>query len=299
MMRRLPPLNALRVFEAAARHLNFSAAASELCVTHGAVSHQIRILEDWLGQPLFHRHSNGVHLTETGNSLQQVTHMALDQLEERYNAIRSSQTRPEIVLGAPGSFLANWLIPRLGQFETDHPDIRLRLQTGTQTEELTNRQVDALILSGRAPWSKTFEITKLLDEQIGPVCAGNYPTPPHTPGDLGHLPLLHTTSRPHAWQEWADTQKQVSTFWAQGRRFDHLSLMLEAVVAGLGVGIAPALLVEREIALGRLQAPLGFCSGANAFALCILASRTTESALQTLRQWLLIQAQDFHPTHPA
>ena len=149
-MRHLPPLNALRVFDAAARRLNFSAAAEELCVTHSAISHQIRQLEDWLGQPLFVRHSSGVHLTSAGLSLQQANGRALSLLEEACAKLAQTTQTSEIILGAPGSFLANWLIPRLERFENTHPQIRLRLQTSAELTELATRRVDVLIISAKS-----------------------------------------------------------------------------------------------------------------------------------------------------
>lgn len=285
-MRRLPPLNALRSFDAAARCLSFSAAAEELCVTHGAVSHQIRQLEDWLGQPLFTRHADGVRLTEAGQRLQQAATQALDMLEARCAEIAHHPQATELTLGAPGSFLANWLIPRLEHFEACHPDIRLRLQTGADLAELTSRRVDALILSGRAPWPREVQATPLLAEAVGPVCAPTWPGIPATATALQGQALLHTASRKEAWADWARAQHIAPAQLAAGRRFDHLPLMLEAAASGLGIGIAPQLLVEREIAQGRLIAPLGFVPCGAYFTLCIATQRATEAALQTLHHWL-------------
>lgn len=285
-MRRLPPLNALRVFEAAARQQNFSAAAEELCVTHSAVSHQIRQLEEWFGHTLFTRHAGGVRLTDIGRRLQQAVSPALSGLEEACAAILRSQNRSEVVLGAPGSFLANWLIPRLEHFEAAHPEILLRLQTATQMEDLLRGRIDALIVSGTAPWPAGLTATPLLEEWIGPVCAPDFPAAVNRVEKLAGYPLLHTSSRANAWPDWARTRGLTAGPWQQGRHFDHLPLMLEAVRAGLGIGIAPALLVERELAAGTLRAPYGFEPGANAFTLCVESSRATHPALRALSHWL-------------
>lgn len=286
-MRRLPPLNALRMFEAAARSLSFSAAAEELCVTHSAVSHQMRTLEDWFGRPLFLRHASGVRLTEAGNRLQQTASQALSQLESRCKEILQSSTASEIVLGAPGSFLANWLIPRLEQFEASHPNIRLRLQTSGDFSELASGRIDALIISGHTPWPRDIQATALIEERIGPVCAPNWAHIPQQAADLPDQALLHTASRPQAWVEWAKASGLDSAAFAGGRQFDHLPLLLEAAANGLGVAIAPALLVEREIAQQRLVAPLGFIPCGNAFSLCLSASRSGETPLEELRDWLV------------
>ncbi|MBS1210503.1 MAG: LysR family transcriptional regulator [Proteobacteria bacterium] len=285
-MRQLPPLNALRAFEAAARSHSFSAAAQALCVTHSAVSHQIRLLEDWLGQPVFRRHAAGIALTPAGTSLQQAASQALALLEARCEEIRQSAQTQEIVLGAPGSFLANWLIPHLEEFETAHPAIRLRLQTSAEFAELASARVDALILSGRAPWPRNIDATALVTERSGPLCAPSWPTRPTTPNALIGQPLLHTASRPQAWQDWAQTLGLEPTDFTAGRQFDHLPLMLEAAAAGLGVAIAPDLLVEREISQGRLIAPLGFQATGEVFTLCTQSARAHEAALTALREWL-------------
>ncbi|WP_018604969.1 LysR substrate-binding domain-containing protein [Uliginosibacterium gangwonense] len=286
-MRRLPPLNALRSFDAAARCLSFSAAAEELCVTHGAVSHQIRQLEDWLGQPLFTRHADGVKVTEAGQRLQQTTAQALDMLEARCAEIAHHPQATELTLGAPGSFLANWLIPRLEHFEARHPNIRLRLQTGADLAELASRRVDALVISGHAPWPREIQATPLLAEAVGPVCAPTWPNIPTTASALQGQTLLHTASRKEAWADWARAQHIDPAHLTTGRHFDHLPLMLEAAASGLGIGIAPQLLVERDIAQGRLLAPLGFVPCGAYFTLCIATRRANEAALQTLHQWLL------------
>jgi DNA-binding transcriptional LysR family regulator len=285
-MRRLPPLNALRMFEAAARHLNFSSAAEELCVTHSAVSHQIRILEDWLGQPVFRRHSGGVHLTAAGVNLQQAASHALSLLEASCADIQQQIRPEEIVLGAPGSFLANWLIPRLDRFDSAHPDIRLRLQTSSDMAELINRQLDVLIISGNNLWPRNIVAAPLLDETIGPVCAPDWAAQLQAPEDLAGLTLLHTASHQQAWSDWAKALGLSSAFLETGRQFDHLSLMLEAAAAGLGIAIAPALLAERELERGRLIAPLGFISTGTTFDLCVLAGRKNEPAIMRVCQWL-------------
>lgn len=283
-MRRLPPLNTLRVFDAAARCLNFSVAAQELCVTHSAVSHQIRQLEDWLGQPLFIRHASGVRLTAAGQNLQEASSHALQLLETRCREIAGSKPTQEIVLGASGSFLANWLIPRLDRFETAHPDMRIRLQTSAAISELHAQRVDALIVSGQS-WPQTIEVTRLFDERIGPVCAPDWPHRLQLPSALREQPLLHTSSHITAWPIWAQGQGLDPAAFTAGRQFDHLPLMLEAAAAGLGIGIAPALLVEREIVRHRLIAPLGFANSGAVFALCTLRDRK-DGALMALREWL-------------
>ncbi|WP_414449301.1 LysR substrate-binding domain-containing protein [Burkholderia sp. 22PA0099] len=288
-MRRLPPLNALRVFDAAARRASFSGAAEELCVTHGAVSHQVRQLEDWFGKPLFVRHASGVRLTAAGLALHDAADRALALLESRCAEIAGPGEAAEIVVGAPGSLLANWVIPRLERFEAAHPEIRVRLQTSAALADLEAQVVDALIVSGRA-WPRQIEAVALFEERIGPVCAPDWPHRIVAAGALPGQALLHTRSNPQAWADWAAAQGLDAAGFGGGRRFDHLSLMLEAAAARLGVAIAPALLVEREIAAGRLVAPLGFVAGGGAFAFCTRRGQAA-AGVTALRDWLLREAE--------
>ena len=294
-MRRLPPLNSIRIFEAAARCLSFSSAAQELCVTHSAVSHQMRQLEDWLGRALFVRHAAGVRLTDAGLSLLQAAGQSLALLESRCAQICASGEADEITLGAPGSFLANWLIPRLERCEAAYPHLRIRLQTSNALDELQKQQVDALITTGRPPWPRQIVATPLFDELTGPVCSPAVALRVGTPADLVHETLLHTTSRAQAWTQWAEAQGIDPALYSAGRAFDHLSLLLEAAASGLGVAIAPALLVEREIAQGRLRAPLGFAACGSSFALCVGSTRCDENKLAQLRDWLLREAGRLPP----
>jgi DNA-binding transcriptional LysR family regulator len=277
-MRRLPSLNALRFFDSAARQASFTLAAKELCVTHSAVSQQIRQLEEWLGCALFERRAGRVHLTAAGLDLQRAAHDAFDLLERRCDELRRGTQPAELAVGAPASFLSNWLIPRLEQFEALHPDIRIRLQTAADAALLNTQRVDALILAGRA-WPQEWGVTPLFAAHIRDAA------------DVLDMPLLHTSSRPDAWKDWAARQGIALTPRQAGREFDHLGHMLEAAAAGLGVAIAPAVLVEAELHRGRLAAPLGFIESGAAFSLCLRKDAVrADAAHERLRDWLLASA---------
>ncbi len=289
-MRRLPPLNALRFFDSAARQASFTLAAKELCVTHSAVSQQIRQLEDWLGCALFERRAGRVHLTAAGLDLQRAAHDAFDLLERRCDELRRGTQPAELAVGAPASFLSNWLIPRLDRFEAQHPDIRIRLQTAADAALLNTQRVDALILAGRA-WPQEWDVTPLFAETIGPVCTPALAARIRSAADVQGMPLLHTSSRPDAWKDWAARQGIALTPRQAGREFDHLGHMLEAAAAGLGVAIAPAVLVEAELHRGRLAAPLGFVESGAAFSLCLRKDAVrADAAHERLRDWLLASA---------
>ncbi len=142
-MRKLPSLRAVRVFEVCARLSNISMAARELHLTHSAVSHQVKLLEDWFGQPLFTRHANGVQLTPAGAVLARASTLALDQLEIACEQVRSTRSRQVVRLAAPGSFMALWLIRRLEDFERSHPEVQLQLQTQGDLHDLVAQRIDA------------------------------------------------------------------------------------------------------------------------------------------------------------
>lgn len=290
-MRRLPSLNALRFFDSAARHLSFTLAAQELCVTHSAVSQQIRQLETWLGSALFERRAGGVHLTAAGQSLQRTAQEAFDLLEHRCDELKRGTQPAGLTLGAPASFLSNWLIPRLDHFESRHPDVQVRLQTAADPALLNTQHVDALILAGHA-WPHEWAVTPLFPETTGPVCAPAWASRLQRPADVLDAPLLHTSSRPDAWKDWAKRQGIALAARHPVREFDHLGHMLEAAAAGLGIAIAPAVLVESDLHRGRLAAPLGFVDSGAWFSLCAQETKARANpALARLRDWLLAANQ--------
>lgn len=290
-MRRLPPLNSLRVFDAAARCLNFSVAAEELCVTHSAVSHQMRLLEDWLGCAVFVRHAGGVRLTPAGESLLLASSQAFDALEYCCDKLRQQQGPTEITLGAPASFLSSWLIPRLESFERAHRHIQIRLQTSADLDSLRKQRVDGLITSAMT-WPADIQATRLLEERTGPICLINREPLPAQPSDLINQPLLHTQSHPQAWADWAMAQHLPAEHFGfnQGRQFDHMGLMLEGAAVGLGMAIAPDVLVERELSRRQLMAPLGFIHTGAHFAFCVMKTRQNDAALNAVTLWLQTQA---------
>lgn len=280
-------MNSLRFFDSAARHLNLSFAAEELQVSHSAVSQQIRQLETWLGCKLFERHSDGVRLTPEGLELQRASLPAFDMLEQSLTALRGRPDDPQVVIGAPASLLSNWIIPRLEQFEHSHPELQLRLQTGSDIGLLERRGVDALIVAEehRLPG---IEGIALFREAIGPVCTPEMAASIKSTADLQTTTLLHTSSRPAAWEHWAQASQATLDNKTPARQFDHLGHMLEAAAAGLGVGIAPRELAQADLRSGRLAAPLGFVETGGRFNL--YTRRDASSRVEDLRRWLQAEA---------
>lgn len=255
---RLPVVRALLTFEAVADYSSFSSAAASVGMTHGAISHQMRSLEEWLGQAVFERHSGGVRLTRNGERLRQACKQAFSILEQECWQIRSGAAQQSLSIACSTTFLAQWLLPRIERFAQEHPDLQLHFQTRTSMEALLAGKADVLILSGhaRSPVAGA-NLTSLVTDRIGPVCSPHWPIPPTAFEQIRELPLLHATSRLDAWNEWADAVGLEGDI-PGGTEFESLSLSIEAAKGGLGLAIAPEFLVRQEIRDGTLIAPLGF-----------------------------------------
>ena len=288
MARPLPSLNALRAFEAAARLGSVSQAAGELHVTHGAVSRHFRALEDALGRPLFVRDGRGLALTSDGHRLRDSAGEAFGVLQAGWTALQRGPRAAALVLGCPGSLLARWVIPRLERLAADLPDLTLHLSAQEGSIDLAAAGLDAALLLGEAPWPAGWQVWPLAPERIGPVLSPRHARfdvlrngPPRT---LLDEPLLHTASRPQAWPRWLASH-QLTDAPRLGTGFDHLTYLLEAAVAGLGVAIAPRELVQADLDSGRLVAPWGFADTGGTWALCA-ARGNPDARIALLADWL-------------
>ncbi|MBH3341381.1 LysR family transcriptional regulator [Pseudomonas mendocina] len=287
MSRDLPPLNALRAFEAAARLQSVSKAGEELHVTHGAISRQIRALEEQLGVSLFHKEGRGVKLTDAGLRLRDVASESFERLSSVCTDLRRQQAERPFVLGCPGSLLARWFIPRLDRLQRELPELNLQLSASEGELDPRRPGIDATLLFAEPPWPADMQVYALAPERIGPVLSPRYARHAELAGQapaalLGE-PLLHTASRPQAWPQWAHAQGLAPAALRQGQGFEHLYYLLEAAAAGLGVAIAPQLLVADDLAAGRLVAPWGFTDTAAQLALW---SRPGDSRSERLADWL-------------
>lgn len=262
MQAALPPLNALRAFEAAARLGHLGLAGAELHVTHGAVSRQIRQLETHLGVPLFERDGRGLRLTPAGRELQVAVAAAFARIRDAASAVRRDSVGAPLVLGCPGSLLARWVIPRMERLARELPDLTLHLSAREDGFDASLAGLDAALLLAEAPWPDAWQVVELAPERIGPVVAPRLADEvglrEADPARLLDQPLLHTASRPQAWPAWAATEGLDPTRLRMGIGFDHLYYLLEAALAGIGVAIAPQPLVAEDLAAGRLLAPWGF-----------------------------------------
>lgn len=288
----LPPLNALRAFEVAARLGSLSRAADELHVTHGAVSRQVRLLEEAVGTPLFERAGRGLRPTAAGMRLRDAAGDAFDQLRSAITTIRRTGGDAALVLGCPGSLLARWMIPRLPQLASTLPALTLHLSPHEGAFAPTLPGLDAALLIGSGPWPETWRVQRLAVERIGPVLSPRLEDATRiaalSPAALLNEPLLHTASRPQAWPAWAERAGVAGVVPQLATGFEHLYFLLEAATAGLGVAIAPQELVADDIAAGRLLAPWGFVE---TDAHWVLATRqdAADARIAPLAAWLRAQ----------
>ena len=289
--RDLPALNALRAFEAVARLGGLVRAAGELHVTHGAVSRQVRLLEDELGVPLFTREGRGLRLTDAGRRLGEATGAAFAQIETAVRGLRRGSEPGTRVIGCPGSLLARWMIPRLEQLRGDLPGLELHLSPHEGAFAPGLPGLDAAVLVAAPPWPAQWRVHVLAPERIGPVVDPRHPASARLAGQpaaaLLDEDLLHTASRPQAWPQWARHHGLDPAALRHGTGFEHLCYLLEAEVAGLGVAIAPQPLVAGELASGRLVAPWGFIETGAHWCLCTRADADPE--LERLAAWLRAQ----------
>lgn len=260
--RRLPPLNALRAFEAAARHLNFSRAAEELSVTPGAVSQQIQNLEDYVGAALFKRTPKGLLLTDAAQTALPALREAFDRLAEAASLLTAAVDGRRLTLTAAPSFAAKWLVPRLGGFEQAHPQVDVWLSAGIDLVDLNAGEVDLAIRYGAGRYPG-LEVQRLLGETVIPVASPELiaTTPLNEPADLAHHVLLHDGSPDPDdscpdWAMWLAARGVRGVDGTRGPRFNQSSLVIEAAVNGRGVALAKRTLAQADLEAGRLIAPL-------------------------------------------
>jgi DNA-binding transcriptional LysR family regulator len=290
--RALPPLNALRAFEAFGRHGKMTSAAEELFVTHGAVSRQIRQLEEWLGYPLTEGPKTQLRLTPQAQRLLGAATTAFDLIHE--TAGRTPVGRRELRVGCHGTMAIRWLIPRLGRFQEACPHIHLELRELTGEGDLETFDVDAVI-QVRNSRSAGEEHIPVMANWYGPVLSPRrWATFGEDKGRLLAESRLHTQTWPQAWDNWERIAKTVLPPPIAERSFDHFSHMLEAAAAGLGVAMAPWIFVADDVAAGRLAAPLGFVRAPGRVVLARAAGRSNPT-LDAFAAWLVEEGERMPP----
>jgi DNA-binding transcriptional LysR family regulator len=293
---KLPPLNALRHFEAVARLGSFAAAASDLHVTHWAVGKQIRLLEDWFGVPLFERRSRGVVPTDEGAALLNDVKGAFARLSSSVTRLRHESATRRITgvvrVNALASFALCWLIPRLTDFEARYPDIDVRLSTTSRKLRYIGDAFDVGVRSGPEDAAGLISMTLMPDLRL-PACspAVLQSHPIRTVADLRNHTLLHSTSTRTAWSDWL---REAGAPGLQGARrldFDHVFLQLGAAAEGLGVTLASLPLIEREIATGRLVCPISEPAWRGPdYTLIVNTDRANNDAVIAFQKWIMAMA---------
>ena len=278
------PLNALRAFEAAARHLNFTRAAIELCVSQGAVSHQVAQLERRLGTRLFHRLPRGIALTDEGQALVPVVADAFDRVAATLDQYADGRFREAVKVGVVGTFATGWLLDRLDDFARAHPGIDLRISTNNNRVDLAGEALDYAIRFGDGAWHGT-HAEPLIAAPMTPLCAPAIAARLRSPADLVHEPLLRSY-RPDEWGLWFAAAGLAAPV-LRGPVFDSSALMATAAAAGQGVALAPAAMFTRELAAERLVQPFAVEIDAGRYWLTRLMSRTESDAMRRFKRWLI------------
>lgn len=287
--RRLPSLNALRAFEAAARHRSVTRAADELGVTPGAVSRQVRALEEDLGLMLFSRGPAGLMPTAAGRVLQQSCGAALDRMQAGVTKAQEAAKPLFVSVGAYALFASRWLIPRWGRLRERQPGLEIALTTSADPLELLPGTFDAVIAVAEDRPRPGFWTQELLPIEMVPVCAPALigPRPFHWEGQT----LLHSRQRPRDWSRWLAAQGVTGVDAEAGPSFESISLAVDAASEGLGVALAIKGLIGADLAAGRVAVPVaGVRRSSRSFMLMVEAARREEPALRRLCDWLVEEA---------
>lgn len=279
-------LNTLRAFDAAARHLNFTRAGEELCVTQAAVSHQVKALEARLGVALFRRTTRGLVLSDEGAALAPVVADALLRMERVLDALAEGGPREVLTVGVVGTFAVGFLMERLADFRAAHPRIDLRLMTNNNKVDLFGESLDCAIRFGDGAW-RGVEAEKLLDAPLAPLCAPALASRLERPADLARCVLLRSY-RAQDWPAWLTAAGEPEV-QARGPMFDASTLMVQAAMLGEGVALAPPRLFRRELAAGALAQPFQVEVDVGAYWLTRLISKEETPALAAFRSWLTAQ----------
>jgi len=294
MSRRLPPLNALKAFEAAARHLSFTKAAEELYVTQAAVSHQIKTLEDFLGMKLFRRLNRALLLTDEGQILFPGVGEALDLIADTTNRLHRYDHAGILSVATMDSLAATWLVPRMGRFRKRHPEIDVRITTSDRLVDLMRDGIDMAIRYGRGDWTG-MSVDYLMSEELFPVCSPSLledGPPLETPNDLRHYPLLHDDMRLD-WRMWLLAAGATEVNPERGPGFQHSNLVYQAAIGGAGVALGRSVMVADEIAEGRLVKPFDLTLPGNyAYYVVTPKSNTEKKKVKAFRDWLLEEGRD-------
>ncbi|MET0777547.1 MAG: LysR family transcriptional regulator [Pseudomonas mandelii] len=290
MIRPHLPLNALRAFEASARHLSFTRAAVELFVTPAAVSHQVKSLEAQLNVTLFKRLPRGLMLTSEGETLLPVLRESFDRIAETLERFEGGHFREVLTVGAVGTFAVGWLLPRLADFRSKHPFIDLRLSTNNNRVDVAAEGLDYAIRFGAGAWHG-IEASKLIEAPLSVLCVPEIAGQLQEPADLLKQTLLRSY-RTDEWPEWfLAAGLPANTPAPRSIVFDSSLAMMEAALQGAGIALAPPLMFARQLAAGAIEQPFDIGITTGSYWLTRLQSRPETSAMTMFKEWLLQAAR--------
>ncbi|RZJ77865.1 MAG: LysR family transcriptional regulator [Brevundimonas sp.] len=296
--RKLPPLNALKAFEATARHLSVSMAAAELRVTAGAVSQQLRLLEEHAGGALFDRGGPIWRLTELGGRLQPILKDAFDQLSAAGELIYGAQERRSVSVSVPPSFAVRWLLPRMSRFSARHPDIEVWVSADMKLTDIDGGRTDVAVRYGSRDYPG-LKSEILLEGGVMPVCSPDIVSaqrPLTSPDDLRRHTLIHVTATSHEeprpdWAAWLAAKQVSGIDVGAGTRFDQAAFAIQDAANGRGVALAPRAFVTEDLEAGRLIAPFadGYLATDLAYRLVSRRGRLKPEA-QAFADWVRAEA---------
>lgn len=287
----LPPLNGLRAFAAAGRHLSFRAAADDLGVTQGAVAQQVRGLEEHLGLRLFLREPRGLVFTEEGRAYHAAVARAFSHLSEATAALRSAPSR--VTISVTPTFASKWLIPRLAEFTQAHPDIDLRITATERVSSFRADGIDLAVRQGRPPFGASLRADLLFPQEVIAVCSPNLVAQQDLPLDaaaLMRVTLLHDTH--DLWPKFIEAAYGRETEPPRGLRFNQTTLGLDAALAGQGIALASRFLVQRDLNGGRLVQPVDSTLEGGLDFYLLTPRQGASTATLHARNWLLGMTND-------
>lgn len=300
MRRKVPSLNALLVFEAAARLQSFTQAADELALTQSAVCKQIANLEDWLGLALFARVKKRVQLSSAGRDYAEKIRRHLDKIErDTLELMAHKEGAGVLELAVIPTFATQWLIPRLAEFQQLRPDITVNLSTRTSAFLFPDSLFHAAIHSGNAVWPGTKGDYLMAEDQAIPVCSPQLlrkylgRKKQANLQDLAQMPLLHLSTRLEDWRRWFDLHQHENDICAvNGARYELFTMLIEAAIAGLGVALIPRYMVKNHLDNGKLQIPIDLSlPEQTGYYLVYPEENSNLPTLQAFRSWLLLQTE--------
>jgi LysR family glycine cleavage system transcriptional activator len=291
MPRRLPQLNALKAFEAAARHVSFTRAAEELCVTQGAVSHQLKALESELGIKLFNRERQRLIITDAGRDYLAVVRDAFDRIAMGTERLVQRQSSGMLTVSTSPDFAAKWLVHRLGRFAEAHPEIDLRVSGTMHHVDFAREDVDIAVRHGDGHWPG-LHVTQLCSEHLFAVCSPALASRLKRPSDILNLPLLHLDDR-SVWPSWLDAAGVNRPDAIHGPILNRASMLIDAAADGQGVALARTTLAAWDLIHKRLVRPFPITLplSKSYWIVCPKAGANLPKVI-AFREWLLAQANE-------